>query len=107
MKEHIEREAVLSVLDEAVKTWRPDIGISKAEYLRIRYKNLPAADVMEVGKLTEAGKRLLKYCPEVINQMAAQVVNLLDSILLHGDGADMREAPCDAKERKEPRKDHG
>ena len=48
MDECIERKAVLYVLDEAVKTWRPDIGISKAEYLRIRYKNLPAADVRPV-----------------------------------------------------------
>ena len=55
MDECIERKAVLYVLDEAVKTWRPDIGISKAEYLRIRYKNLPAADVRPVvrGKWVE------------------------------------------------------
>ena len=48
MAEYIEREAVLSVLGEiTTKSWKP-LGVSKAEYLRIRYKNLPAADVRPV-----------------------------------------------------------
>ena len=48
MAEYIDRAAVLEILDDTVKNWKQDCGLSKAEYSRIRIKNLPTADVRPV-----------------------------------------------------------
>ena len=48
MAEYIDRAAVLEILDDTAKNWKQDCGLSKAEYLRIRIKNLSTADVVEV-----------------------------------------------------------
>ena len=43
MADYIYRDDALGVIDEAVRDWKPGIGIGKMEYIRIRMKNLPAA----------------------------------------------------------------
>lgn len=49
MTEYIKRDDALAAVDEAVTLWNhPLDGISKTEYLRIRFKNIPAADVRPV-----------------------------------------------------------
>lgn len=98
MKEYIEREAAIEILNIAYP-----LGMDERAYdtMHSMISKRPAADVMEVGKLTEAGRRLLKYCPEVINQVAAQICDSLGRLILDGNSAVMR-APCDEKERKEP-----
>ncbi len=82
MPDYISREAI----------W-PALSAACVPYNRRTQKaieDIPAANVREVVKLTEAGKRLLKYCPEIINEVAAQLDYRLDSFVLNGDCAEMK-----------------
>lgn len=45
---YVEQKSVLKTLDESIKGWDKNFGISRMEYLRIRFRNLPAADVAPV-----------------------------------------------------------
>ena len=82
MAEYIERDAVIEFGERQLK--RLDDGEA---YRRLDawLNSIPAADVQEVGKLTEAGKSLLKYCPEAINQLAARINDNMDRMVLYGE----------------------
>lgn len=44
----IKRSDVQDALHSAIIEWNKDCGIARMEYLRIRFNNIPAADVVEV-----------------------------------------------------------